>query len=171
MKIAGQAFDRRRVERWQRWPMRHPCLTGGREEEYCHAAARLAPAADRFQTCAGSAPPQRRTEPSQFVLRIIPIPVNLKPQIERGSPFTAPIPPLAEQVMIVCLCHRISESDIERVARRGCESFEALQEATGVATGCGTCHECAVDTYEKLREPAPSGWHREDRAPGVNANV
>lgn len=53
--------------------------------------------------------------------------------------------------MIVCLCHRISERDIERVARKGCESFEALQAQTCVATRCGTCHEVAQDTFERAR--------------------
>ena len=60
--------------------------------------------------------------------------------------------------MIVCLCHRISERDIEHVARLGCESFEALQEETCVATGCGTCHECAQDTFERARGSRGAAW-------------
>lgn len=60
--------------------------------------------------------------------------------------------------MIVCLCHCISERDIERVARLGCESFEALQDQTCIATGCGTCHECAQDTFERARESQAPAW-------------
>jgi len=49
--------------------------------------------------------------------------------------------------MIVCLCHRISDRDIQRAAQRGCESFEELQDDTRVATGCGACRDCAEETF------------------------
>ncbi|MBP8307070.1 MAG: (2Fe-2S)-binding protein [Burkholderiaceae bacterium] len=82
-------------------------------------------------------------------------PVHPSPVVftRRSSPFPLSFnPPKFESPMIVCLCHRISERDIEHVARLGCESFEELQEQTCVATGCGTCQECAQDTFERARE-------------------
>lgn len=52
--------------------------------------------------------------------------------------------------MIVCVCHRVSESQITVHARTGC-SFQELQNELGVATACGACHECALDTFETAR--------------------
>ena len=39
--------------------------------------------------------------------------------------------------MIVCVCHRVSDRDIEREVRHGCGSFEELQDELRVATACG----------------------------------
>ena len=41
--------------------------------------------------------------------------------------------------MYVCLCHAVTESQLEEAIERGHTSVEALQEDLGVATGCGTC--------------------------------
>lgn len=49
--------------------------------------------------------------------------------------------------MIICLCHRVSDRDIEREVREGCASFAQLQNETRVATGCGACAECARDCF------------------------
>ncbi|MBX9795120.1 MAG: (2Fe-2S)-binding protein [Burkholderiaceae bacterium] len=51
--------------------------------------------------------------------------------------------------MIVCVCRRVSDRDIEREVHRGCPSFEDLQIDLGVATSCGTCTVCAVQVFEK----------------------
>jgi bacterioferritin-associated ferredoxin len=50
--------------------------------------------------------------------------------------------------MIVCVCRRISERDIQRAAHGGCGSLEDLQMELGVATCCGRCAECAQSTLE-----------------------
>ena len=50
--------------------------------------------------------------------------------------------------MIVCVCHRVSDRDIARVARAGCDSFDALQDELRVATACGACHDCARATFD-----------------------
>jgi bacterioferritin-associated ferredoxin len=50
--------------------------------------------------------------------------------------------------VIVCVCHRVSDRDIEREVRQGCDSFEALQDELRVATGCGRCADCARDTFD-----------------------
>jgi bacterioferritin-associated ferredoxin len=51
--------------------------------------------------------------------------------------------------MIICVCHRVSDRDIARAAREGCPSFDDLQIDMGVATSCGKCHECAMQTFER----------------------
>jgi len=53
--------------------------------------------------------------------------------------------------MIVCLCHRVSDRDIARQVRIGCASFEDLQDELRVATGCGSCADCARQTFAECR--------------------
>jgi bacterioferritin-associated ferredoxin len=53
--------------------------------------------------------------------------------------------------MIVCLCHHISDRDIAVEAGAGCASFDRLQEETRVATACGACLHCALETFEQHR--------------------
>lgn len=50
--------------------------------------------------------------------------------------------------MIVCVCNRISDREINRHVQQGCESFEDLQMNTGVATCCGCCESCARDVFK-----------------------
>lgn len=56
--------------------------------------------------------------------------------------------------MIICICHRVSDRDIARAAREGCESFDELQFELLVATCCGRCHDCARETFH-LHVSAP----------------
>jgi bacterioferritin-associated ferredoxin len=58
--------------------------------------------------------------------------------------------------MIVCLCHRVSDHAIVSEVRAGCASFDELQESLRVATACGACTECALDTFERGRGHAPA---------------
>jgi bacterioferritin-associated ferredoxin len=53
--------------------------------------------------------------------------------------------------MIVCVCHRVSDRDIEREVRHGCETFDELQDELRVGTGCGRCLDCAHDTFDVAR--------------------
>jgi bacterioferritin-associated ferredoxin len=50
--------------------------------------------------------------------------------------------------MIVCICHRVSDRDIHREVACGTDCFEALQSRTGVASSCGSCHDCAREVFE-----------------------
>jgi len=50
--------------------------------------------------------------------------------------------------MIVCLCKRISDRDIERHAREGVREFDVLQDETGVARHCACCEDCAREVFE-----------------------
>jgi bacterioferritin-associated ferredoxin len=58
--------------------------------------------------------------------------------------------------VIVCVCHRVSDRDIEREVRHGCDTFEELQDELRVATACGRCAECARDTFDVARACQPT---------------
>ena len=47
--------------------------------------------------------------------------------------------------MIVCVCHRVSDRDIEAHACDGVGSFGELQARTRLGTQCGSCRECAEE--------------------------
>ncbi|MBX3623696.1 MAG: (2Fe-2S)-binding protein [Rhizobacter sp.] len=57
--------------------------------------------------------------------------------------------------MIVCVCQRVSDRDIERHAHNGCASFDELQMDSGVASCCGRCTDCARSVFEAARSAAP----------------
>lgn len=61
------------------------------------------------------------------------------------------------RLMIICICHRVSDRDIARSVREGCDSFEELQAELAVATGCGACHDCAQASFHEQRSNALSG--------------
>ena len=58
--------------------------------------------------------------------------------------------------MIVCVCHRVSDRDIEREVRHGCASFDELQDELRVGTACGSCLDCAHDTFDVARACRPT---------------
>lgn len=54
--------------------------------------------------------------------------------------------------MIVCLCHRISDRDIERaVVQGGVRDFEQLQDDTCLARNCACCEDTARDVFDTAR--------------------
>ena len=50
--------------------------------------------------------------------------------------------------MIVCLCHRISDRDIEHAVQQGIHDFETLQDETCVARNCACCEDCAREVFD-----------------------
>lgn len=50
--------------------------------------------------------------------------------------------------MIVCLCHRISDREIQRAVREGVDDFEMLQDDTCIARNCGCCEDCARQVFD-----------------------
>ena len=59
--------------------------------------------------------------------------------------------------MIVCLCHRISDRDIQRAVREGVADFEMLQDDTCIARNCGCCEDCARQVFDDaVAASAPS---------------
>ncbi len=53
--------------------------------------------------------------------------------------------------MIVCVCRRVSDREIERLARSGCGSFDELQMESGVGTCCGSCTDCAQAVFHRAQ--------------------
>jgi bacterioferritin-associated ferredoxin len=51
--------------------------------------------------------------------------------------------------MIVCLCHRLSDRDIQRAVACGTRCFEVLQDETRLASSCGCCHDCAREVFDQ----------------------
>ena len=56
--------------------------------------------------------------------------------------------------MIVCICRRISDKDIARLARAGM-GFDEIQFELGVATQCGQCEGCARDVVAQCSASCP----------------
>jgi bacterioferritin-associated ferredoxin len=54
--------------------------------------------------------------------------------------------------MIVCLCHRVSDRDIQRAVTSGARCFEVLQDETRLASSCGCCHDCAREVFDAAVE-------------------
>jgi bacterioferritin-associated ferredoxin len=57
--------------------------------------------------------------------------------------------------MIVCLCHRISDRDIERAVQSGTRTFDELQDDTCIARNCECCGDCARDVFDAALAKAP----------------
>jgi len=53
--------------------------------------------------------------------------------------------------MIVCVCRRVSDREIQRQAAAGVSSFDELQMETGLATCCGRCESCARDVFSRAQ--------------------
>lgn len=69
--------------------------------------------------------------------------------------------------MIVCVCRRVSDSEIARHARAGM-SFDEIQFELGVATQCGCCESCARDVVAQCSATSPvAALHNEVAAQPV----
>ena len=62
--------------------------------------------------------------------------------------------------MIVCLCHRISDRDIERAVQSGTRSFDELQDDTCIARNCECCGECARDVFDAAQAKVAGRLYR-----------
>ncbi len=50
--------------------------------------------------------------------------------------------------MIVCVCNRVSDRDIDHAVRSGTQSFDLLLDETRVASRCGRCRDCAREVFD-----------------------
>ena len=55
--------------------------------------------------------------------------------------------------MYACICHAVSETDVELAVLGGADTIEAIGEATGAGTGCGSCHNELQDVLDRVRCP------------------
>ena len=44
--------------------------------------------------------------------------------------------------MIVCVCHNISENEIQSAIEKGLDDMDSLRENLGIGTSCGKCKSC-----------------------------
>lgn len=61
--------------------------------------------------------------------------------------------------MYVCVCHAVTDRDIEEAIAEGCCSLRQLREQLGVGKTCGRCARCARETMQcslRIRVPQPS---------------
>ena len=59
--------------------------------------------------------------------------------------------------MIICVCNAVTESEIRACVALGCTDLDAVREAVGVASCCGTCADCAQEVIESCRAQAAAG--------------
>jgi bacterioferritin-associated ferredoxin len=51
--------------------------------------------------------------------------------------------------MYVCICHRVRECEVRSVIDGGARTEDAVGDACGAGTGCGTCVERIVDLIDE----------------------
>ena len=67
-------------------------------------------------------------------------------------------------IMYVCICHGITDKDIQKASNNGAKNLNDLQSMTGCATGCGSCASMAMDILESHNKiPATLSFY-----PGMN---
>ena len=55
--------------------------------------------------------------------------------------------------MYVCICHAVTDREIQYAVRDGVLTFEQLRQQLGVSTGCGRCEQHARHVFRRaLRE-------------------
>lgn len=57
--------------------------------------------------------------------------------------------------MYVCVCHGITEKDIQNAAKSGVNNVSQLAAETGATTGCGSCLDMAEDILRKQTSHQP----------------
>ncbi len=53
--------------------------------------------------------------------------------------------------MYACICHPTTDAEVAEVIASGADSVEAVGEACGAGTGCGSCHDRIQDAIEAAR--------------------
>ncbi|MGE0312805.1 MAG: bacterioferritin-associated ferredoxin [Lautropia sp.] len=50
--------------------------------------------------------------------------------------------------MIICVCHAVSDREIEDCMTLGCSGVDELRDSLGVTSGCGRCHESVCEVID-----------------------
>ncbi|MBJ7900208.1 MAG: glycoprotein [Cyanobacteria bacterium RI_101] len=53
--------------------------------------------------------------------------------------------------MYVCICHAITEKDIQKATDQGVVSLQELSQHTGVGTQCGACLSHSQEVMRRCR--------------------
>lgn len=70
--------------------------------------------------------------------------------------------------MIVCVCKRVSDSEIRRQVDDGARSFQEISRRLGVGTQCGKCVGCAHATvHQALADQCDAETGLDGLAPAV----
>lgn len=59
-------------------------------------------------------------------------------------------------LMYVCICHGITDKDIQKAARTGVTTISQLAAETGATTGCGSCLDMAEDILQQQTNQQPN---------------
>jgi bacterioferritin-associated ferredoxin len=65
----------------------------------------------------------------------------------------------------VCLCARVRASELRRVIRDGAATEDAVGDACGAGTRCGTCLDRIAQVIDQETATAPARWHVLARQP------
>ena len=57
--------------------------------------------------------------------------------------------------MIVCICNHITESEVRKAARSGCDSPETAYGCLGCEVQCGCCLDYAREVIDEARGKQP----------------
>jgi len=71
--------------------------------------------------------------------------------IDHGRAADRKASPFDKEKNIICSCHGISEKDIETAVISGIDTFEKLQEKTGIGHGKGKCLHGARSLFHEYR--------------------
>ena len=74
--------------------------------------------------------------------------------------------------MILCLCHAVSDREVDDLIRRGANSPAAVGQACGAGTDCGACVNAIEERCQRTggRCDGPGGRsHHQHAAPGPSA--
>lgn len=51
--------------------------------------------------------------------------------------------------MFVCICNKVTDSQIREAIADGAQDFGSIQQCLGVATCCGRCSDCAQNLMQQ----------------------
>lgn len=58
--------------------------------------------------------------------------------------------------MYICICHVVTERDIEQAVQSGVTRFQDLAHRLHVAQKCGTCAKCARECFNRALQASTS---------------
>ena len=59
--------------------------------------------------------------------------------------------------MYVCICHAVTDKQVETAVDSGADSVERVAEMTSAGTSCATCHDTVEDLIEARCGTCPLG--------------
>ena len=57
--------------------------------------------------------------------------------------------------MFTCICRAVTSDKVSAAIDRGAATVEAVSEATGACTGCGTCRDRIESMIDERGRPCP----------------